>query len=443
MDLTKKSFSQRLFEFFRTDKPFYILFLFAILLRVELLMRLGYNSLLSVNDSFNYLDAGIVFAHTGKLTYGGQISALIMPGITVLTGAMCRIFGEGEAFLWAVEILWMSLGVCTMIYLYKAANVLLPKFYSLPVAAVYLFPMHVCIDSYLMTEGPFFLFFAMSLYYMLKMGKELSVGNAVGFGVSVLAGMMFRANILTLAVLALLYLFMLGRYSLREILSRALIVCAVLAVFIIPWTIRNYHYYDAFVPVTYGAGNPVLDGTYQNDLYPVEDAMDWSVPEARFNEQYGRYYDENGNLLKPEAYQYLQHMYNGIAADYRIEMWFKLAPAHFLKTYFIDKPRMVLNCPWDWTSFGVIQIQLRRINFVLCGLAFILAFIKKQYRAEVTFLLLAYIIGLYMVSFSCTLDRYAEAVMPYRYLTAGIGFYLICDSIKAFIDKKQKTGTGL
>lgn len=434
MDIYKHSFKSRLLAFFETDWPLYILFLIAILERVLYVTQFGLGNIMAIeSDSGNYLKAGIEFAKTGKLTYGGHISALIMPGITVLIGLACRIFGDGHVLLCALQIIWMSLGVTTMIFLYKAANVLLPKPFALCVAAVYLLPMHVSIDSYLLTEGPFFLFFAMSLYFMLKMGEDLSVKNAVGFGLSILGGLMFRANILILAGIALIYLLLLKKYTLRDIIVKTIIICVILAIFIIPWTIRNYRHFDAFIPVTYGANNPILDGTYQNNVYPVEDALDWSVTDSRYYEQYGHYYDENGALKNPDAYQYLQHMLCGIVANYRIEKWLEIEPLHFLKTYLIDKPRMVLNWPWHWIDFlGVdfeLQCTLRKLNFLLCGIAFVLSLIRKKYRFVVSFLLSAYVVNLYLVSSAYAIDRYAEAIMPYRYLVAGIGFYLICDTL--------------
>lgn len=442
MKISNTSLKSRFYAFWQSDGPFYILFIFAIIERLLYLSQFGIENLLMISsDSGNYLKAGIEFAQSGRLTYMGDISALIMPGITVLIGLVYRIFGEGQAFMWALQILWMSLGVCTMIFLYKAANLLMPKPFALCVAAVYLLPTHVSIDSYLLTEGPFFLFFAMAVYYMLKMGRDSEIKNAVGFGVSLLCGLMFRANILILAFLCLVYVFLTRKYTIRDILKRAVIICLILAVFIIPWSIRNYHYYDAFVPVTYGANNPILDGTYQADVCPVEDKMDWSVTDARYYEQYGHYYDENGKLLKPDAYQYLQHMLSGIVAEYRIERWLEHEPLHFLKTYLIDKPLMIINWPWHWVDFMGINYNtactFRKINFLLCGIAFVLSFIRKKQRLNVSFLLAAYTLNLYLVSSAYAIDRYAQAIMPYRYLAAGIGFYLLWDTLYLMIKPKN------
>lgn len=57
---------------------------------------------------------------------------------------------------------------------------------------------------------------------------------------------MFRANILILAGIALIYLLLLKSNTLRDIIVKTIIICVILAIFIIPWTIRNYRHFDAF-----------------------------------------------------------------------------------------------------------------------------------------------------------------------------------------------------
>jgi len=54
-----------------------------------------------------------------------------------------------------------------------------------------------------------------------------------------------------------------AKYGIKKLLKQGLIIACVLLCFIVPWSIRNYIHYDAFIPLTYGAGNPMLLGTYQ------------------------------------------------------------------------------------------------------------------------------------------------------------------------------------
>ena len=46
-------------------------------------------------------------------------------------------------------------------------------------------------------------------------------------------------------------------------------------IFVVPWTIRNYALYDAFIPLTYGVGNPMLRGTYQGANHPLDEELDY------------------------------------------------------------------------------------------------------------------------------------------------------------------------
>ncbi len=50
--------------------------------------------------------------------------------------------------------------------------------------------------------------------------------------------------------------------------KQALISVLVLFVVLGPWWARNYIQFDKFIPLTAGAGNPLLLGTYQGEGYP-------------------------------------------------------------------------------------------------------------------------------------------------------------------------------
>ena len=217
-------------------------------------------------------------------------------------------------------------------------------------------------------------------------------------------------------------------------MKRVLIVCLILAVFIVPWTIRNYYHFNDFVPVTYGAANPLMEGTYQ---YEFPEIFDDSIPEARFREKFGHYYDENGQLKDPEVQEYLNSMLYKEQAKYRIKTWMNYDLGSFLKTYFVMKPRLILNWAWYWSDFGYEIIQmLRRINCLFCIFTVILAFVVKRFRFAVSYLTISYIINLLMICTSLAIDRYAQMIMPYRYLIAGIGIYLVADILYSIFKKK-------
>ena len=441
MTLESNSWRSRIAGFFATDKPLYILLLVVLLERLIYVYAFG-NSGMTVSDSWGYYDSGIQFAKTGRITYLGYTTALIMPGITVLIGLLAMVFEEGEALLGAISFVWIIFGTLTPYFMYKAANVFLPKHFSLLAVIPYLLPSYVGISCHLLTEGPFYMFFAMAMYYLFKVGKDGKTRDTVLFGIAVLGAMLFRANVLMFAGFALVYLMILKKYSWRELAKKTAVVAAILMLFILPWTIRNFHHFNDFIPVTYGMGNPVFEGTYFGDLCPVDDKIDMSVPQAMFKEEYAHYYDEKGEIRNPDLTQYLLHMETGIAADYRISQWLKLDPQNFLSTYLLVKPRLILNWAWYYDEimgigYGLIH-SLRLINCLMCAAAIPLCLITKKLRKQTLFLGAAYGISLLSVAYALPIDRYAETIMPYRFLMACFAVYMAWELWKTMTKKLRK-----
>ena len=79
--------------------------------------------------------------------------------------------------------------------------------------------------------------------------------------------------------------------------------------------------FDAFIPLTYGAGNPTLLGTYQGIRYPTDESLDYETNVTDVvKEKYAQYYDENGNVL-PQYSKYIDLRSDGIKANYRLRVW--------------------------------------------------------------------------------------------------------------------------
>lgn len=320
-------------RFLRSEWPVLILLALVLLERLLFAWQYGTDHVLIINDSEHYYEAGLEFARSGRLTYNGFTSALIMPGPTVLIGLLALVFQPGESLLRAIQLVWICLGSLTALFLYKSLRLFTPRWAALLGAAAWLLPSQAVIDNFLLTEGPYYLFFMATLYNMLALGQDGQKKHVLGLGFSALLALMFRANILSFLVFAALYLLLLRKYPPRQLLRWAGTVLCVLALFILPWTVRNYLRFGDFIPVTYGMGNPILDGTFYADMCPVDDQMDYVAPDREFQEKYASYYGEDGQLKDPQQQQYLEHMGAGIVGRYRLREWFRLAPANFLKTY--------------------------------------------------------------------------------------------------------------
>ena len=126
---------------------------------------------------------------------------------------------------------------------------------------------------------------------------------------------------------------------------------------------------------------------------------------------------------------------------YRLRTWWRLRPLGLLKSYLYVKPRMILNWVWYYIELPVVSIamahRLRQLGFLFCGLSFVLAFALKKHRRLIVFLTVAYFLNLLLLSTSYAIDRYAQMIMPYRYVLLGIGLDLLRDAWRRIRQKKS------
>ena len=118
--------------------PIVLSMLLSFIFHILVLLELGYNYNLA-SDDLSYVVSGITFAETGKITMHGVLSAQIMPGMTFLIGMLSLIFGEGH-FLWIVlKILWMAMGMGTILVVYKTIKLFANKYVSAIACLFFLF----------------------------------------------------------------------------------------------------------------------------------------------------------------------------------------------------------------------------------------------------------------------------------------------------------------
>ena len=414
----------------------FFLWLLCFACRLWLISLRGFRAEISNPDSRSYLDAAMAFASSGRITYWGDRTAMIMPGIVALPGLLAKLVGSREATVVAVGLVWVFLGSLTPLFYYKSVRLFAPAWCALLTGLVGAAPWLMIIDQQFLTECPYYLFFAMALYYTLKMGETGERKYAWRYAFSVLAALLFRANILSFIPFTFLYLILKRRYPWRELLRRALILTGVLALFIVPWTVRNYRvFYGNVIPITYGASSPLLEGTYQGVYYPSDEELQEAFgafdADEIVQQQHPELFDEDGNLLDAEMGQYVRLLKEGELARFRIRGWWKLHPREYLLANFYIKPRAGLNNPWYDGSFLRLSWntvhRLRQANFLFCVFSLALAFALKRRRLVMSFLALAYAVNFLLVMASFFGARYAQMLMAYRYVAMGIGFDLTAE----------------
>lgn len=429
-------------QYLHPDRFIFIILILLLAERLILMATLGIDYNLS-NDDMGYFNSGIHFANTGIISiYSAHPSAMVMPGMAVTLGILSFLFGEGMGYWLAAKLLWCCLGVLTAYFVYKSVSLFVPKQYGLIMACVFFLPNYVWMDNVILTESPYFCFLTAAIYFTLAMGKFDDRKYFIGYVLATMGALMFRALAISFPFFTAAYLLFMKAHR-KTLLRRGLAFAAVLLIFLVPWTIRNYMHFDAFIPLTYGSGNPTLQGTYQGRGYPADEELDYETNvEQVFRIEYADYLDENGLAKNDVQHQFLVLEKDGIKAEYRMGVWWDTHPLLMLITYFIIKPVAMPIKVFYWLDcFGVSLTPLLVIRFVdllvCCGI-FLLALILKKHRAQIVFLAVTYWVYIYMIATTLACDRYAETLMTFRYILIGIGLPMIVDLFKQRVLRKQQ-----
>ena len=391
----------------------------------------------------SYVNSGIVFAHTGTITMHGVLSAQIMPGMPVLIGVLSLIFGEGRILWFALKILWWTMGALSAFFVYKSVTVFLPKGFGLAATLGFFTVDFVWMDNVILTETPFMLCFCIMIYSTLMMAKNKNYFWPCA--IFYMLALMFKANIAIYPLFAMCYL-LLKKYDIKVFAKQCVILAIMVLCFVVPWSIRNYIHYDAFVPLTWGSGNPMLLGTYQGHGYPTDEQLDYETNVNKVaEEKFQDYYDENGELKKDYYAKYIALETDGIKAKYRLKEWADNDILSLIDSYLIVKPLNMLDDVFYWDTLWNIDssnmLEVRKLDVYLCAFVVFLALYLKKYRKEIGFLAFLYIGNIYVYAMTFSFSRYAATLMPIRFIIVGLGYYLIICFIKKLMGICDKKAT--
>ena len=425
----------------KEERGILVLLLLVFLERIAVMYMLGETYNLA-NDDMGYIGSGIRLVTDGIVgIYSNEPSAMIMPGMTWLLGLMTKVFGTETAYWVSVKLLWIGMGTATAYVVYRTAALLTArKWCGFIAVAAFLAPNLAWMDNVILTETPYFLCLTLTVYLTLVMERTDNKAVFAGYCIAYMCGVLLRPTIVVMPVFSLAYLFL--RNVDRKLLLRRM-VCGIviLLLFLFPWTARNYHHFDAFIPLTYGTGNPMLLGTYQGFGYPADENLNYETyVEQVFREEYAEYLDDDGEVVNPVHKQYLTLEKDGVKADYRMKVWWETNPISMLLSYLIIKPGVMLVKTFYWVElFGVPSIVLdvlRGLNFFLCCATVLLAWKRKELRWELGFLCVVYWFYIYAIAMTYAFSRYGETLMSIRYVIGAVGIWFL---VEEYRKRKQKT----
>lgn len=428
-------------RFLESDRAIWLIVLLALAERIIMFFYIGSGELHN-SDDVAYVQSGIVFAQTGVISIWNPMpTAKIMPAMPVVTGLLSMLFGEGEAYINSIRILWIALGCITPVVMYKACCIFLPRPYALFAAAAFLLPNWAWSDNSVLTETPYLLFYMLCFYGVLRMGEaEEERRGLILFVLGFMAALMFRPNILIFLPFAAAYLLLVKKKKPGTLVRPALCLAAAMLVFVVPWSIRNYRIFGEFIPITSGSANPTLLGTYQGESAPADGSLDYeSNVYSVVREEFPEWFDDKGGLKEGEGQEAVVERMERLKTGYRLRVWFERDPVGLLWTYLASKPACMLNWVWIWLPAPRLYNALRlisQINLGICGLTALYSFFTKKLRPMVLWLGGTYILNIYIIALSFASERYAAMFVPLRYILAAIGLYLAVE----FVRTRRKNG---
>lgn len=421
----KRGIRTRVAAFFRREWLPCLLVLALLALNLAALRDLGVgHSLLS--DDASYVNSGVTLAQTGMLTMHDPAvpSAQVMPGMSALIALFSLVFGDGK-WLWAaLKLLWCAMGALVGWFVYHSVRLYAPAWCAAAAALLLARTDFLWCDNLILTETPTMLCFSILLYAALRLGRG---GGRLYF---LLGGGAYFVSILFRPNMAINILFVAGyllwtKVPLRRFWKQGLALALVMLCFFVPWTVRNAVQFKAFLPVGFGAGNPVLLGTYQGVGYPPDEELDYQTNvDAVMARRSEKYLDETGSV--PYRYQkYLSLEADGVKAAYRQKEWLRRDPAGFFLSYLVLKPWEIMKGVFYWGQVwelphGALK-SLQKLLLGLCALALLTTPFRRKNRPQLLFLAAAYLGNILFFSLGFALDRYNIGVMPALCVFFGVG----------------------
>ena len=336
---------------------------------------------------------------------------------------------------YSAPLILMDLG--TAWFLYRSVSLFTPKWCGWLGMLPLFRADFLWMNTIILTETPFLLALTGMVYYTLRMGKQPGYRNFWPCAWWYMFGLMMKANIAPYPVFALVYL-LVCRYDRKLLLKQCGVLAAVVLCFIIPWTIRNYVQFHAFVPLTYGAGNPTLLGTYQGVGYPADEDLDYVTNvEEPAREKYADYYDENGEVL-PQYARYVALQTDGIKAAYRQQVWWDTDWKQMVYSYGVMKPQRMIESVFYWDqaldqTMESVQ-DLQRLDLYLCIGVIAASLALKKYRKPVLFATAVYLGNIYIYAMTYSFSRYNASLMSMRFLLIGLGGALLMELLRRGMD---------
>jgi 4-amino-4-deoxy-L-arabinose transferase-like glycosyltransferase len=173
----------------------------------------------------------------------------------VYWAGLYRIFGHRYSVVRASECL---LDVLTILLIYAIAHKCYGRRVALLAAAIYaIWPTALIYTSQLASETPYTFLFCGFILLSLEFAERKTLSWAIAAGFVLGFSLLTRGNAIFMVVLMVPW----GLWQFRRLpraMLRSMAIPAVALLTLVPWTIRNYRVFHAFVPFQSGGGDVLL-----------------------------------------------------------------------------------------------------------------------------------------------------------------------------------------
>lgn len=410
----------------------------ALVLRLLILVCYGPEYNLG-SDDVGYVNAAVRFCETGEITMHGIISAQIMPGMIWLLSPLIFLFGTGKGLWITLKLLWIGMSIASIYGVYKIVKLYAENKFAVLASAFFLALDFAWMDNLILTETPFMFSFIYMIYASLKLAETQRKKYFYMVCVYYMIALLMKATIAPVPLLLFIYLW-LKKYDMKLMFKQMGIAALIVLAFIIPWSVRNYIRFEHhFIPLTYGAGNPKLLGSYQGNSTPNDESLDYEKNVySKMSNEMRRYFNQDGTLK--EEYQgdnwykkdnYMAAYYNlkldGMKADYRLKVWRKDATKDYIISILFKKPLVMIFNSFYWKDvFGIpitVNYVFRVVDLFLCIIGTIGVFLNRRRWKEYFFIVSVYLFQIYVYSFTFVFSRYAQTLYFLRFIIIGWGVY--------------------
>ena len=458
---------KRVWEAVKKHGSFVIVLLLFSFIQAVLLIKNPISGMDEIGWDMNaYLVSGYTLLTKGTLTIYGAPSAWIMPGFPAMLAFFMWIFGTGTSFFAALRIFFIILSLSSFFAVYKTALRFCDPLRAGMCCAFLLHVEFIQFSSYFVhMEAPFIFLFVWIIYFTVMLaGTRKPVWFWLMFA-AWFASVLIRPMIIFYPLLVIVLLIY-KKYDRKLLLKQVSGAFLLSLIFFVPWTFRNYKWFDAFIPLNYGSYNPIWEGSlWDNQGYniPPEDEQatqavlnsfpeDWR--ESINNYTHYRYFLEdaadpefeypNAEEMKSRALsQYRYNFFLGKAAEARKKQWLADDPANYFYNYLYYKPFVLGQFAMvSRTNIGVsgaesplIRIPLSLyfiasgfsmpFDFLFTAMGVYYVFNRKKNRALSLVIILTYIILIAAMAFSFTTPRYVVPLRPIRCILMAWGLSMM------------------